>query len=664
MSNAAAAADAAEANAAGLRLSIDIPRPKYRLVDSTRAFEDLLRSVSNTHKLSFDYETSANVNDNYMRITEKQRPLDLPRSTITSASFRTSDGFCYYLSVDHLNSFNMPKEAVKDVLLAKPKAAPTCAHNMGFEWYITKNCLDLDLREIGPLRDTMMAAKVLDSAQAVGLKDLTRRKLGILQESYKAVTNGLNMNEITAQQACHYGCDDSEYQWQLEDLMDKELKDTGMWQYYTDLEMPIVPIIAEMSMYGAWINPDILEKKTAEHLDQMAIYSGKIYDALGYEPNLSSPVQMGRVLYGTGQGQLGLPMPPYADSQSATDKESLYWNRDLHPIVELFLTYKKFETRRKLYDKPYVNLIHPDTRMMHSQLRQAVTDTSRFSSSSPNLQQLAKRGDGIEVRELFEAPEHLGYDLIMAYDMSQVELVLAAHRSRSKELIASYGRVRGDVHTKTTCALFGITAEEAKTNKLYRQAGKTANFSLLYGGQAKRIFRLIKLELAKMGMPCPFTIRDVEQMIIKYFGLYPEIREMQKNDVLYARENGYVKSLFGRRFYLPDIYSKNSYIRSKAERKASNSPIQGTCAELLKRAMIAIDKERIPKEDLRMFASIHDENVYYTRKACLRDVSHIVHKHMSNTPEGLRAFMESEGTVGKNFGALKDIDKQMEAWGI
>lgn len=637
--------------ATGLRMSYELDHSNYRLVDSTRTYEDLLRSVSNTKKLSFDYETSAVVNDSYMEIPEKQRPLDLHRSTITSASFRTSDGLCYYLSVDHINSFNMPKEAVKDALLAKPKGAPTCAHNMGFEWLITKKELGLDLRDTGPLRDTMIGAYVLDSAQAVGLKDLTKRNLGILQTSYKTVTDGLMMKELTAQQVLAYGCDDSEYQWQLEDIFDKQLHDQGLWNYYTELEMPIVPIIAEMTLEGAYVDPKLLAEKTVYHLDKMSQIANEIFAMLGREVTLSSPTQMSKVLY----TQLGLPMPPYADSATATDKESLYWNIDLHPVVAKFLEWKKFETRYKLYDKPYRRLIHPDTGMVHSQLRQTVTDTSRFSSSGPNLQQLAKRGDGVEVRELFTPPPP--YDCILTYDMSQVELVLAAHRSKSPVMLQAYGPSRGDLHTATCMALFHVTAEEAKMNKVYRQAGKTTNFTLIYGGQAKRVYRQVKLDLAKMGLPCPFTIRDIEGMIAAYFGLYPEVKTMQREDVLFARENGYVKSLFGRKFWLPTINDRNSFIRSKAERKATNSPIQGTCAELLKRAIIKIHNERVPKEDMRMWASIHDENVFYVRKGALRDVEQMVHKHMADTPKGLRSYMESEGSAGYSFGKLRDVQK-------
>ena len=629
-----------------LRLASEIDMPNYVLVDSLRVYEDLLRSVSNTKKLSWDYETSAICNDNYMQIAEKQRPLDMHRSTITSASFRTSDGKCYYLSIDHMNSFNMPKEAVKDVLMAKPKDVSMSCHNMVFEWIITRNCLGFDLRELGPLRDTMVAAKVLDSNQAVGLKDLTKRFLNILQSSYKSVTDGLMMKELTAKQVLAYGCADSEYQWQLEEQFDKELVANGLWTYYTDLEMPLVPIIANMTWEGAYVDPDVLEKKTEEHLAQMGRISSEIYAMLGKEVNLSSPTQMTKVLYGT----LGLPMPPYADSNTATDKESLYWNIDLHPLVAKFLEYKKFETRYKLYDKPYKKLIHPDTGMVHSQLRQTVTDTGRFSSSGPNLQQLAKRGDGVEVRELFSPPP--GYDHIMSADLSQIELVLAGHMSQSPVMVAAYGTPRGDLHTATCMALFHITAEEAKANKTYRQSGKTCNFSLLYGGAAKRIYRLVKLDLAKMGLSCPFTMRDIEQMIAAYFGLYPEIKTLQKSDIAFAKENGYVKSLFGRKFYLPDINNRNSFLRSKAERKATNTRIQGTAAEILKRAIIKIDNEKIAKEDMKMWASIHDENCFYIKDSFLKDAAYVIHKHMADTPKGLRTTVESDITIGPNFGKM------------
>lgn len=633
-----------------LQLAYEIDRPNYVLIDSLSKYEDLLRSVANTTKLSFDYETSAVCNDNYMEIQEKQRPLDLHRSTITSASFRTSDGKCYYLSIDHLNSFNMPKEAVKDVLFAKPKNAPICAHNMAFEWVITRNCLGFDLRDIGPLRDTMVAAKLLDSNQAVGLKDLTKRNLGVLQTAYKSVTDGLMMKELTAAAVLGYGCDDSEYQWQLEEIFDKELVANGLWSYYTDLEMPLVPIIANMTWEGAYVDPDTLEKKTGEHLAQMGRLSLELYGILGKEINLASPTQVTKVLYGT----LGLPMPPYAESNTATDKESLYWNIDLHPFVAKFLEYKKFETRYKLYDKPYKRLIHPDTGMVHSQLRQTVTDTGRFSSSGPNLQQLAKRGDGVEVRELFSPPP--GYDYIMSADLSQIELVLAGHISQSPVMVAAYGTPRGDLHTATCMALFHINAEEAKANKTFRQSGKTCNFSLLYGGAAKRIYRLVKLDLAKMGLPCPFTMRDIEGMITAYFGLYPEIKTMQRTDVAFAKENGYVKSLFGRKFYLPDINNRNSFLRSKAERKATNTRIQGTAAEILKRAIIKIDNEKIDRSDMAMWASIHDENCFYVKASFIKDAAHIVHKHMADTPKGLRTTVESDITFGPNFGKMKPME--------
>lgn len=653
-----------------LRVASEIPRPNYILVDSYSVFEDLLRSASNTKRLSFDYETTADVNENYLRITDsKKRPLDLPRSTITSGSFRFSDGKNYYLSIDHRDSYNLPKEAVIDVLKAKPKDAPIAAHNMGFEWAISRLQLGIDLRDFGPLRDTMIAAYVLDSNQRVGLKDLTRRYLHVLQDSYKSVTDGLLMNELTSRQVLRYGCDDSEYQWELEDKFYPMLEAHGLWTYYLELEMPLVPIVSEMSLRGAYVDPDLLAKKTQQHLSKMAQLSGEIYEMLGFECNLASPVKMKTVLY----DHLGLPMPPYAESQTATDKESLYWNLDLHPVVPKFLEWKKYDTRYKLYDKPYVNLLHPDTGVLHSQLRQTVTDTGRFSSSSPNLQQLAKRGDGVEVRELFEPPKggaagycmaHHEYDYIMSHDLSQIELVLAAHISGAPALLEQYGPVRGDVHTKTTCALFGITPAEAKTNKLYRQAGKTANFSLLYGGAAKRIYRLIKLELAKMGMSCPFGIRDAEDMIKKYFQLYPEILAMQKGDVRFARQHGYVKSLYGRRFYLPDIVSNKGYLRSKAERKATNSRIQGTCAEIIKRAIIKIYNERIPLDDAVMWASIHDENVFYVRAGAARDVAHIVHKHMATTPPGLKACVESEGSLGVNFGSMMDVEKRLQMDGI
>ena len=633
----------------GLRLSTSIERPNYRLINSMRDYEDLLRSLSSTKKLSFDYETSDPGNENYAQIAEKKRPIDFYKSTITGASYRTSDGMCYYQSIDHLNSFNMPAESVREALLCKPKDAPLCAHNLAFEWTVSKQCLDLDLRDLGPLRDTMVGAFVLDSSQAVGLKDLVRRNFKIVQQSYSAVTGGLKMNEISSDRVYWYGCDDSEFQWELDEKFMKMLEAVNLVGYYERIEMPIVPIIAEMSLRGAPIDLDLLRNRAKEAIGKMADIEREIVQLIGRPINLASPKQVGHLLY----VDLGLPRPPYATSDSASDKESLFWNIDLHPAVRKILEYRKYETRNKLYYKPYPFLINPASGNIHSQLRQTVAVTGRFSSSGPNLQQLAKRGDGAEVRELFIPP--VGYDHIMSADMSQVELVLAGHRSQSKVLLEAYGPTRGDVHTATCCAIFNISKEEAKANKLFRSAGKTTNFTLIYGGAAKRVYRQIKLDLAKMGFGCPFSLRDVELMIMKYFQLYPEIKQMQKNDVAYAKINGYVKSLYGRRYYLPDIHAREGWKRADAERAATNYPIQGTCAEILKKAIINIYNERIPREDALMFASIHDENVFYVADRAVKDVAYIVHKHMACTPNGLRTHMESELTLGPNFGKMKGI---------
>jgi len=632
-----------------LRLSTEVDRPGYVLVKSQRDYDDMIRSISNTTKLSFDYVTSDEGNINYAQITDKKRPIDFYNTSITSVSFRTSDGKCYYLSIDHINSFNYPKEAVADALMAKPHDAPICAHNLAFEWTVTKHCLGIDLRDLGPYRDTMVAAFVIDTSQAVGLKDLVRRKFKIVQQSYSTVTNGLKMREISADRAYWYGCDDSEFQWELDELFMKMLAQVNLVKYYETLEMPIVPIIAEMAYRGALVDLDLMKDRAKHAIQRMMEIETEIVALIGHPINLASPKQVGKLLY----TDLGLPRPPYATSDSASDKESLYWNIDLNPAVAKILEYRKYETRNKLYYRPYPLLVNPSSGHIHSQLRQTVAVTSRFSSSGPNLQQLAKRGDGVEVRELFIPPP--GYDHIMSADMSQVELVLAGHRSKSKVLLEAYGEKRGDIHTATCMAVFNITAEEAKANKVYRSAGKTTNFTLIYGGAAKRVYRQIKLDLAKMGFGCPFSIRDVEGMIMKYFSLYPEIKQMQKNDVIFAKENGYVKSLYGRRFYLPDIYARESWKRSEAERAATNYPIQGTCAEILKRAIINIYEERIPVEDAVMWASIHDENVFYVKNKALKDVTHIVHKHMAHTPAGLLTHMESELTEGINFGKQNKI---------
>lgn len=645
------------------QLSVNIPRPNYRLVDSTRVYEDLIRSVCTSDIVSFDYETSEDTNDRFLLISDaKKRPLDKLRSSITSASFRTTDGNCYYLPCDHADSFNMPESAIKDLFEIKKRSnlqAPILAHNYGFEWAISKLRLGIDLRDYGPMEDTMLMAYVLDTNSQTGLKYLSRHCLGIIQQSYEDVTfkKTKKMNELTAAHVLHYGCDDSELTLELYYLFKKALEDVNLYSYYQNIEMAFAPIITNMSLEGAHIDLNKLYRRQDECLAKMDALQEEIWHMAGWEAKLSSPAQVSKLLYET----FNIPMPPYASSATATDAESLYWNIGEHDVVRKVIEYRKLETRNKLYYKPYPFLVHPDDERIHSELRQNVADTSRLASSGPNLQQLAKRGDGVEVRELFYAPEEEeGLDLVGSADMSQVELVLAGHRSQSKVMMEAYGPVRGDLHTATCMAVFHISAEEAKANKTFRSSGKTTNFTLIYGGMAKRVYRQIKLDLAKMGMTCPFSLHDVEVMIARYYGLYPEVRDMQINDVRFARQNGYVVSLYGRRFYLPNIHSRNSYDRSKAERKATNSPIQGSCAELLKLAVIKIDKERIPKDMARIWTLIHDETAFYANSKHIRDVAHVINKHLAHTPKGLRTHMASEVKVGKNFRHMTEYTEHIK----
>lgn len=645
------------------RMSVDIPRPNYKLVDSLRIYEDLVRSVCTSEIVSFDYETSEDTNERFLLINDaKKRPLDKLRSTITSASFRTTDGNCYYLSCDHRDSFNMPESAVRDVFEAKKHSnlqAPILAHNYGFEWTISRLRLGIDLRDYGPMEDTMLMAYVLDTNSQTGLKYLSRYCLGIIQQSYEDVTFGKTkkMNELTAAHTLHYGCDDSELTLELYYLFKKALDNLGLYGYYQSIEMPIAPIIAEMSLEGAHVDLNKLYRRQEEDQVKMQDLQSQIWGIAGWDTKLSSPIQVSKLLYET----CGIARPPYASSASATDAESLYWIINEHEVVRKLIEYRKLETRNKLYYKPYPFLIHPDDERLHSELRQNVADTSRFASGSPNLQQLAKRGDGAVVRELFYAPlEEEGLDLVGSADMSQVELVLAGHRSQSKVMMEAYGPKRGDLHTATCMAVFHISAEEAKANKTFRSSGKTTNFTLIYGGMAKRVYRQIKLDLAKMGMACPFTLHDVEVMIMRYYGLYPEVRDMQMNDVRFARQHGYVVSLYGRRFYLPNINSRNSLDRSKAERKATNSPIQGSCAELLKLAIIKINKERIPKDIARIWTLIHDEAAFYANSKYKRDVAHVINKHMAHTPKGLRTYMASEVKFGKDFKNMTEYTEHLE----
>jgi len=655
--------------------------PGYRLVESQNDFDELYAEIEACKFLSFDYETFAVMNDHWMEnFTDKQRPFDLPNTHICSAGFSTKPGTAWYLSVNHRQP--SPNRRGKDVELlldAKPEDVPLIAHNAAYEQSVS--LVNLYDYKIGPwkrkflptpLHDTMIMAFIEDENQFVNLKGLTKKKLGFTQLSYSHVMkqcDAQDMSEITAREGLVYGCMDADQTLALYHMLRASLEKAGTWRNCI-LDFWMCELISTMTIGGVRLDSEELAKQTQDNAVKMAELEEKIYEEIGHEILLSSPKQVAHVLY----NELGLPVTVRNEPTDAmkargvtegapsTNAEALVYLRDAHPVAGLLFEYRDYEQRNKMFYQSYPKLRHPDTGCLHGQPRLTTNDdtglsTGRMSYSQPNMQQIPKRGEKVIVRKVF-IPD-LGHDLIGTSDLSQIELRLLAWFSRDPELMRCY--IEGiDVHTLTTSKAFDKPMEEV--TKKERFVGKTLNFSIVYGAAATRIMKIVNADAKRFGVDVAITEVQALTLIANYFRAYRGVETFMRKQKEFAFQHGYVQSMFKRRFHLPHIRSRKSYFRSKAERKAVNSPIQGSAAEIIKRNAINIfrsDEYQYMERNgyARMLMMIHDEIVFSYKRDVHQELAGLVIRHQENAPKGLDVPLEAGWAFGNNFAELEEVPR-------
>ncbi len=477
--------------------------------------------------------------------------------------------------------------------------------------------------------DTMLASYLLDPATRHNLNDLAWEHLHYGMTSYEEVTDGAKKSfaEVAVEAAAGYSGEDADITLRLAQRLFPRLDDEDMGELFSEIELPLALVLARMELAGILVDRDFLAGLSAEFSQHRSRLEHEIYELAGEEFNIASPQQLQRILF----DKLGLPRGKKTKTGSSTDSSVLEGLAERYPLPAKILSYRGFAKLQSTYVDALPKLIRPDTGRIHTSFNQTVTATGRLSSSNPNLQNIPIRSEeGRRIRAAFvPAPGHL----LVSADYSQIELRLLAHLSRDPVLVESF-RCGQDVHARTATELFGT---ETVSPDQRRQA-KTINFGIIYGMGAHRLGR-------SLGIP----FKTAQGYIDQYFARYHGIKGYMDGVLDSARERGYVTTLHGRRRYVPDLRSTNRQVVSAAERVAINTPIQGTAADLIKIAMVAIDR-RLHEHGLgtRMLLQVHDELLFEVPEQELQTVTTLVREVMEGVA-ALEVPLEVEIGQGRSW---------------
>lgn len=402
--------------------------------------------------------------------------------------------------------------------------------------------------------------------------------------------NQRNMADLKPEDIKDYACEDADVTFRLMAPLEKELKENHLLPVFEEIELPLLPVLAQMERNGVRLDIDALAETGKLFTERMKRLESEIFNLAGHAFLLTSPRQVGEVLFE--ELKLNDKAKKTKSGQYSTGEEVLEGIKDRHPIVQKILSHRALKKLLSTYIDALPKLINPDTGHIHTSFNQAVTATGRLSSSNPNLQNIPVRGDdGKEIRKAF-IPE--GGCTFFSADYSQIELRIMAHLSGDEHLIQDFCEGK-DIHAATAARIFHKDLAEVSLDE--RRKAKTANFGIIYGISAFGLAE--RMEVSRS---------EAKALIDNYFTTYPKVKEYIAKSIAKAREKGFITTVFGRRRYLPDITSKNAVVRGYAERNAVNAPIQGTAADIIKLAMTRI-AQRFEQEHIRskMILQVHDE---------------------------------------------------------
>lgn len=556
------------------------------------------RQTSPITALSFDVEATG------------KNPISDP---IVGIALCMEKGKAYYVPIRHTHGSNIPEafNILKNVF--EDESIDKIGHNLKYDILILRQ---EGLYVKGMLYDTMIASYLLNPNKPDhSLEDTALQYLFHKKRSFTEVIGKRHsFSEVSIDEAAQYAAEDAELAMELKDILFERLKAEGLEDLYFNIEMPLIYVLADIEESGVKINKERLEELSKELDRELRIIETRIYNIAGEDFNINSPQQLQKILF----EKLGLKPLKKTKTGYSTGMDVLEELSKIHELPMEILNYRTLYKLKTTYVDALPRLINKNTGRIHTSFNQTVTATGRLSSSEPNLQNIPIRGEwGTKIREVFIAEK--GHFLISA-DYSQVELRVLAHISGDEGLIDAF-KNNIDIHTKTASELFN-TPKESVIDEM-RRIAKTVNFGVVYG-------------ISPFGLSEALNIppKEAASYIEQYFKKHEGVRNYMDEAIKTARENGYVKTLMGRKRPIPEINSRNTNIRQQAERLAINTPIQGTAADLIKIAMINI-WQKINEEKLKtkMILQIHDELLFEVPEAELEKAKELIRHEMENALE-------------------------------
>ncbi|MFB2925289.1 DNA polymerase I [Aeromonas hydrophila] len=596
----------------------------YRCILDEAEFDEWLARLQAAPLFAFDTETTS---------------LDYMEARVVGVSFAIEPGKAAYVPFGH-DYLGAPVQLTEAVVLGKLKplledpARLKVGQNLKYDRNVLLNH-GIELQGIA--YDTMLESYVLNStASRHDMDSLARRYLNAETTSFEEIAGKgvkqLTFNQIELEQAAPYAAEDADITLRLHQaLWGKLSAEPGLAKVFSEIELPLLPVLARMERLGTTIEPKLLHQQSQEIEVRLAELEKQAHELAGQEFNLSSPKQLGEILF----TKLGLPIikktPKGAPS---TAEEVLAELAETYELPQLLMEHRGLAKLKSTYTDKLPLMIKPQTGRVHTSYHQAVAATGRLSSTDPNLQNIPVRNEqGRRIRQAFIPCA--GYKLVAA-DYSQIELRIMAHLSGDKGLLTAFAEGK-DIHKATAAEVFGV-ALEAVTSDMRRSA-KAINFGLIYGMSAFGLAKQLGIGRA-----------EAQKYMDLYFERYPGVLEYMERTRQQADAQGYVETLFGRRLYLPDIKSRNAGLRKAAERAAINAPMQGTAADIIKRAMINVDGwiRGIEDQSIRMLMQVHDELVFEIREEKLEEYIAIIKEKMSAAAE-LHVPLVVEAGTGDNW---------------
>lgn len=596
----------------------------YRCILDEAEFDEWLARLQAAPLFAFDTETTS---------------LDYMEARVVGVSFAIEPGKAAYVPFGH-DYLGAPVQLTEAAVLGKLKplledpARLKVGQNLKYDRNVLLNH-GIELQGIA--YDTMLESYVLNStASRHDMDSLARRYLNVETISFEDIAGKgvkqLTFNQIELEQAAPYAAEDADITLRLHQaLWGKLSAEPGLAKVFSEIELPLLPVLARMERLGTTIEPKLLHQQSQEIEVRLAELEKQAHELAGQEFNLSSPKQLGEILF----TKLGLPIikktPKGAPS---TAEEVLAELAETYELPRLLMEHRGLAKLKSTYTDKLPLMIKPQTGRVHTSYHQAVAATGRLSSTDPNLQNIPVRNEqGRRIRQAFIPCA--GYKLVAA-DYSQIELRIMAHLSGDKGLLTAFAEGK-DIHKATAAEVFGVELDAVTSDM--RRSAKAINFGLIYGMSAFGLAKQLGIGRA-----------EAQKYMDLYFERYPGVLEYMERTRQQAEAQGYVETLFGRRLYLPDIKSRNAGLRKAAERAAINAPMQGTAADIIKRAMINVDGwiRGVEDQSIRMLMQVHDELVFEIREEKLEEYIAIIKEKMSAAAE-LHVPLVVEAGTGDNW---------------